>query len=176
MNKRRWFGGFGVLLLVAILFATWITVAAGDSPLPAPLVINNQTGSFIHLSLSGPQKFSFDVVPGWSTVRITGGVYHYSYSACGDGRKGAFEVVPSGARLNIASCRMVNVYIVNNTGDRLGLSLSGHKNYFFSLPEGTTRIRVLPGSYDFTAYGCGKTKTGVEGLTRGGKYWHFECN
>jgi hypothetical protein len=173
MNKRRW---FGLLLLGVLLFASSIPAGAADPVPTAPLVINNRSGFFIPVSLKGPQDYSFDAPREWSTKRIQKGVYHYTYNACGDKRKGAFEVTPSGARLVIYPCRTVNVRIVNHTGDRLGLSLLGPMNYFYSLPVGATTIKVLPGIYQFTGYACAKTTSGSMKLTSGGRTWEWDCN
>jgi hypothetical protein len=171
MNKRRWF--ILVTLAVFLLSAMSPALAAGSS-LKVPLVINNNAGQFIPVKLSGPADYSFDVPSGTSTKFVLNGLYHYSVSGCGDKKKGAVVTTPSGGKLNINICRPVNLYILNHTGARLGLSLVGPRNYFFSLPEGLTKLRVLGGTYDFTGYACGTTKSGGFKVS-GGNYWKWEC-
>lgn len=54
------------------------------------------------------------------------------------------------------------ISISNTTGGLVNLSLSGPAYYFFNLAAGDTTLSVCPGTYSFTAYGCGgATDTGT---------------
>jgi len=171
MSRRRWL--VIISLAVFLLAAVGVAVAVGSS-LTIPLTIKNNAGQFITVKLNGPQDYSFSAPPNASTKFVQNGLYRFSYSGCGDTIKGSLETTPSGGRLVINVCRPVNLTIVNNTGDRIGISLVGPRNYFFSQPEGRTVIRVLPGVYDFTGYYCNRTKSGSVKVS-GGKYWTWEC-
>jgi len=74
------------------------------------------------------------------------------------------------------SGKTVTIKVNNKTGGNITLTLSGPASYTFTLGPGTHKLKVLPGKYNWTAWGCGgasdsgtyNTKK-LEGLT-------FTCN
>ncbi|OGN74478.1 MAG: hypothetical protein A2X25_06220 [Chloroflexi bacterium GWB2_49_20] len=69
----------------------------------------------------------------------------------------------------------VQVSILNNTGGAVSLTLRGPCSYTFYLPTGNSSITVLPGSYSYTAYGCGgATSTGTRSMD-GSVEWTWFC-
>ncbi|MCS7009960.1 MAG: hypothetical protein N2049_01975 [Anaerolineales bacterium] len=49
----------------------------------APLYIQNDTGGYISLNLSGVTRFSFWLAPGYHTLQICPGMYSFTASGCG---------------------------------------------------------------------------------------------
>ncbi len=70
--------------------------------------------------------------------------------------------------------KTVSIKIINNTGGTLTLSLSGPASYNFTFAAGTRTIQVLPGTYTYTAWGCGDTMSGTKKLQKGFE-WTFYC-
>lgn len=70
----------------------------------------------------------------------------------------------------------IPILIVNDTGGNLSLSLSGPANYSFNIPPGRQNIYVIPGTYNYTAKGCGgAVESGTENLSRSGHEWKWWC-
>ncbi|MBA7490598.1 hypothetical protein ES702_01136 [subsurface metagenome] len=70
----------------------------------------------------------------------------------------------------------IPILIINNTGGNLSLSLSGPANYNFNIPPGQQNIYVIPGTYNYTARGCGgAVESGTENLSRSGHEWKWWC-
>ena len=69
----------------------------------------------------------------------------------------------------------VTVTIINDTGGTLTLSLSGPASYRFTFSPGRHTIQVVPGTYSYTAWGCGGASTsGTHNLSEGDE-WRFWC-
>jgi hypothetical protein len=69
----------------------------------------------------------------------------------------------------------VTVTIINDTGGTLTLSLSGPASYRFTFSPGRHTIQVVPGTYSYTAWGCGGASTsGTHDLSEGDE-WRFWC-
>ena len=64
----------------------------------------------------------------------------------------------------------VGVRIINNTGGSLTLNLSSPDAYSFTLQPGTNTIYVIPGTYNYTAWGCGTTASGTKKLSKGDEW------
>jgi hypothetical protein len=73
------------------------------------------------------------------------------------------------------SAETVNVTIINDTGGSVSLTLRGPCTYTFFIGTGNTTISILPGSYSYSAYGCGgATLTGSKSLGSGDE-WTWYC-
>jgi len=71
--------------------------------------------------------------------------------------------------------KTVSVRIKNDTGGNISISLSGPASYSFSFTPGNHTIQVLPGTYSYTAWGCGSSLSGTKKLSKGDE-WRFYCN
>jgi len=70
----------------------------------------------------------------------------------------------------------IPILVNNNTGGTLSLSLSGPASYNFSIPPGQQNIYVIPGTYNYTARGCGgAVESGTEDLSKSGNEWDWWC-
>lgn len=65
------------------------------------------------------------------------------------------------------------IEIENSTGAYVTLNLSGPAKYRFDLPTGITVLNVCPGSYSYTAWGCGGAKD--SGTINSGEAHEFYC-
>jgi len=76
-----------------------------------------------------------------------------------------------------ASCEgeTVPVSIINNTGGAVSLTLRGPCSYTFYVVGGSSSIAVLPGSYSYTAYGCGGTTLSGTRSLDGSIEWTWYC-
>jgi hypothetical protein len=68
-------------------------------------------------------------------------------------------------------CELSSIEIQNDTGAAMSLILSGPYSYSFWLGTCTTNISVCPGSYDYTAYGCGSSATGTMSSGGSHRFW-----
>lgn len=70
----------------------------------------------------------------------------------------------------------IPILVKNDTGGTLTLSISGPGNYNFSIPPGQQNIYVIPGTYNYTAKGCGgAVLSGTYDLSKSGDEWDFWC-
>ncbi len=63
--------------------------------------------------------------------------------------------------------------IINNTGGTVTLYLTGPAKFTFYVPTGTTTYNICPGSYSYTAYGCGGAS--INGTAKDGEEIEFWC-
>jgi hypothetical protein len=66
-----------------------------------------------------------------------------------------------------------SIAITNSTDGQLTLDLSGPASYEFTLGTGDTTLPVCPGSYSYTAYGCGSAS--ISGTINSGETHEFYC-
>lgn len=70
----------------------------------------------------------------------------------------------------------IPILVKNDTGGTLSLSLSGPATYNFSIPPGQQNIYVIPGTYNYTARGCGgAVESGMYDLSKSGDGWEWWC-
>ena len=158
--------------------------AGGTKNLPQ-LVIVNKDKTSVTVYISGPTYQMVVAKPGKTKVPISEGEYSFSFSTdCGGYQSGSIQVKKSGAQLIIPSCKAdktskgdkaAKVTIVNDTGSILTLILSGPAYYTFYLQPGKTKIDVLQGKYDYSAYGCSDSEYGSIRLRSGFK-WYWYCS
>ena len=57
------------------------------------ILIRNNTGGTLHLSLSGPAQYNFTILPGSHTISVVSGSYSYTGRGCGGATKsGTYEL------------------------------------------------------------------------------------
>ena len=79
-------------------------------------------------------------------------------------------------KLSYTCQKHIPILIINDTGGNLSLSLSGPANYNFNIPPGQQNIYVIPGTYNYTAKGCGgAVESGTENLSKSGHEWKWWC-
>ncbi len=61
--------------------------AAPDCKVDATIRINNQTGGYITIYLTGPASFTFNVPDGQQTISVCSGTYSYTAYGCGGASK-----------------------------------------------------------------------------------------
>jgi hypothetical protein len=69
----------------------------------------------------------------------------------------------------------VQVSILNNTRGAVSLTLRGPCSYTFYVVAGSSSITVLPGSYSYTAYGCGGAALSGTRSLDGTVEWTWYC-
>jgi len=69
----------------------------------------------------------------------------------------------------------VDVTIINDTGGAVSLTLRGPCTYTFYLGGGNTSITILPGSYSYSAYGCGGASINGTRDLGGSDEWTWYC-
>lgn len=158
--------------------------AGGSKKLPQ-LVIVNKNKTTVTVYVYGPAYNTIIAKPGKTKLPVSEGTYQYSFRTdCGGYQSGSIQVKKSGAQLLIPACKTdkagkgdkaAKVTIVNDTGSTLTLILSGPASYTFYLPPGKTKIDVLLGKYEYTAYGCSDSEFGSIRLRSGFK-WYWYCS
>jgi hypothetical protein len=69
----------------------------------------------------------------------------------------------------------VSISIKNETGGQVTLQLKGPCSYTFTLATGNSTINILPGTYSYTAYGCGGATLSGSKTFSGGDEWTWYC-
>lgn len=69
----------------------------------------------------------------------------------------------------------ISILIKNDTGGQVTLYLKGPCSYTFSISPGNTTINILPGTYSYTAYGCGGATLSGSKTFSGGDEWTWFC-
>lgn len=162
-----------------------VSMVAAISPVPAfasgaaavtpQIIINNKTTVAITVTLTGTQPYTIYALPGTTTQQVTAGMYKYSYKACGLTKKGTLNAKGRVAKLTIAACPSVTINIKNYGGTNLTINLNGPASFNFTVsPHSTYRIKIPKGTYDWTAYWCGGSKSGTHNFTNSGVWW-FTC-
>jgi hypothetical protein len=158
--------------------------AGGSKKLPQ-LVVVNKNKTTVTVYIYGPTYHTVVAKPGKTKLPVSEGTYQYSFNTdCGGYQSGSIQVKKSGAQLIIPACKTdkagkgdktVKVTIVNETSGTLTLILSGPANYTFYLQPGKTKIDVLQGKYEYSAYGCSDSEFGSVRLRSGFK-WYWYCS
>lgn len=70
----------------------------------------------------------------------------------------------------------VSILIKNETGGTLNLTLRGPAFYEFAFPPGNQTVQIVPGTYNYTARGCGgATESGTKTISEGTVDWRWWC-
>jgi len=71
--------------------------------------------------------------------------------------------------------KTITIKIINNTGGNITINLSGPASYSFTFGPGTHNMKVLPGTYSYTVWGCGTSTSGSKNLKKLDS-WTWYCN
>lgn len=189
MNKpSKWI----VLMSIVLLLSFALQPAAAMAAQPAAsgsttvrLVINNQTGANVNLSLSGASSYYFTLGAGKTSVEVLKGKYQYRYLACEANQTGTLEVKKANQKLVLKKCpaakkagskaaKTVKVSMINETGGTMTLILNGATSYRLTVPSGKSKISVEKGKYTYTVYAVCGTKTGTINI-RNRLRWSWRC-
>lgn len=123
---------------------------------------------------------------GWLKIKTTNGVEGWVSSELVDyelpcSQIPAASIPPTPIPLPTATAtksapqgKTVSIKVINDTGGTLSLSLSGPASYSFNFPPGNHTMQVLPGTYTYTAWGCGTSVSGTQKLSKGFE-WSWYC-
>lgn len=140
----------------------------------------NSTGAALYVYLTGPKSYTFYLPTGTTKVDVISGKYTIKYQACGQDKSAKLNA-KNNTNYALAKCKedksggQVKVTIKNNTGGSLTLYLSGPHSYYFSFSSGTSKMEIIGGKYDYTAYGCGTSISGTKTLKGNNINWTFWC-
>jgi hypothetical protein len=151
-------------IMVAVIFLVTVTpvIAAGDS---VKVVVENKSGSAGQLTLSGPQRYTFDLKAGKNRLEVEKGVYSYSFFGCGRYTYGTFNANKTNAKLTVdcvstVDTGLVSLKVNNRSGKEFTMILSGTAYYYFTVKIGANVFQVKPGQYTYTHYACTDEETG----------------
>ncbi len=167
--KRTWFS----LLMVLVIALTVVSPAAA-APKKWDLNIHNDTEEDVKVILTGPDDYSFTLLPGKWQKTVVEGTYKYSYGACGEKFSGEIKVEDDQQWLVIEPCGAVATYekfvVDSHLGEALTLQLVGPQTYNLSVSLGTNKfINLQTGFYSFKYTACGGDLTGFVQITKNGK-------
>jgi hypothetical protein len=156
----------GSLAAMLLLTAVAPAIAAPEATDGKVFVqFTNQTGSVVHITLTGPATVYLTLATGKTKSELVPGIYHYSYFACNSTLTGTFRAKHAGANLVLRKCPKVKgtgeakIKIKNETGATMVIYLTGPQYYTFYVATGTYSFKVQKGKYQYTAYGCGGAST-----------------
>jgi uncharacterized protein YraI len=72
------------------------------------------------------------------------------------------------------AAKTIRVKIINDTGGYITINLNGPAVYSFSFPPGNSDMWVIPGTYNYTTWGCGTSASGTQKLSEGFE-WKWYC-
>jgi hypothetical protein len=177
--------------IVLLLSFAW-QPAAAQAAQPATgsntalkLVINNQTGANVYLSLSGVNSYYFTLGAGKTSVEVLQGKYQYRYLACGANQTGTLEVKKANQKFVLKKCaadkkasskpaNTVKVNMINQSGGVMTMILSGPTTYRLTVPNGKSQFLVVKGKYTYTVYGVCGSKSGTVNI-RNRIRWRWWC-
>jgi hypothetical protein len=143
--------------------------------------VNNRASDGVILYLNGRSSYRFPLKYGTNKIEVVGGAYKYTYSACGKTYDGKIDT-RSKPSLKLEDCSggggefgQGRITVSNKTGATMTLSLTGPKNYYWTLQPGKVKFDIPNGTYTYRAYGCnGNSKTGTIKL-KGSLTWEWSC-
>jgi uncharacterized protein YraI len=94
--------------------------------------------------------------------------------ACSEIAKSSIPPVPTSVAQTSSCDASSSINISNDTGGSVTLYLSGPASYSFNLGTGESTVSVCPGSYSYTAYGCGGASE--TGNMSAGESHRFYCS
>lgn len=153
--------------------------SSGGSGKSPALTIDNKTGSSFYMTLTGPKTYTINVPTGKSTHTIEQGTYDVSYYACGEQKTDSVKIKKKGGTLKLdcakaKSEKEIAITINNQTGGTLYISLTGAKSYYFTVPQGKSKIFVVKGNYEYTVWASCGSKTGTINLLKK-TTWYWWC-
>lgn len=185
------------LVVVFSIFALVLgtAVPAMAAPVQAAIeykvLFQNRTGENVTIKLTGPKSVTLNLPKKSTTAKLPGGVYNYSYTACG-GKKfsGQLNVNRDGVLLSLLECKSqgtdlntkpetVKLVIINKTGSPLTFVFVGPQTYRFVVPVGKLPMYFAPGKYHWTSSGngCGGYSTDEGNINiKVGYSWTWYCN
>ena len=111
--------------------------------------------------------------PDGSTGWVSSTYVTYSL-ACSAIAQASIPPVPTPVA-QVSSCDLSSsIDITNDTGGTVTLYLSGPASYTFNLGTGDNTVSVCPGTYSYTAYGCGGASE--TGTMNAGESHRFYCS
>jgi len=166
--KKTWFSLVMVLTLALSLVGP-VSAAATKWDLN----IHNNTEEDVKIILTGPDDYSFTVLPGHWVKTVVEGEYKYSYGACGQKFSGEIKVEDDLQWLIIDPCGAAVEYakfvVDSHLGEGLTLQLVGPQSYDLSISLGQNKfIALQTGFYSFTYTACGGTNAGEVRITKNG--------
>lgn len=177
--------------IVLVLSYAWQPAAAlaaqpvASSSTTVKLVINNQTGANVYLSLSGTSIYYFTLGGGKTSLEVLKGKYQYRYLACGTTQTGTLQVKKANQKFVLKKCtaakgannkpaKTVKVNMINDTGGIMNMTLSGPTTYHFTIQTGKSQIFVMKGKYTYTVYGICGNDSGTINI-RSNTRWRWWC-
>lgn len=166
--KKTW---FSLLMVLAITLSMVGPVSAAATKWD--LNIHNDTEEDVKIILTGPDDYSFTVLPGKWVKTVVEGDYKYSYGTCGEKFSGEITVEDDLQWLVIDPCGAAPEYakfvVDSHLGEGLTLQLVGPQSYDLSISLGQNKfIALQTGFYTFTYTACGGSNTGELRITKNG--------
>ena len=166
--KKTWFS-----LLMALVIALTV-IAPASAATKWDLNIHNDTEEDVKVILTGPEDYSFTLLPGKFIKTVVEGDYKYSYGACGQKFSGEVTVEDDLQWIIIEPCSATPLYekfvVDSHLGDALTLQLVGPQTYDLAISLGTNKfISLQTGWYTFKYTACGGDLTGLVHITKNGK-------
>jgi hypothetical protein len=177
--------------IMLVLSYAWLPAAAmaaqpvASSDATVKLVINNQTGANVYLSLSGTSTYYFTLGGGKTSVEVLKGKYQYRYQSCGTTQTGMLQVKKANQKFVLKKCtpakganskpaKTVKVNMINDTGGIIYMTLSGTTTYRLTIQTGKSQIFVMKGKYTYTVYGTCGNKSGTINIQNSTR-WRWWC-
>jgi uncharacterized protein YraI len=118
---------------------------------------------------------------GWLEVKMPDGqtgwvsATYLTYNlACSDIAKSSIPPAPTSVAQSSSCDASSSIVITNDTGGSVTLYLNGPASFSFNLGTGESTVSVCPGSYSYTAYGCGGASE--TGNMSNGESHRFYCS
>lgn len=160
-------------VIVALLLVAVTPVLAATTKWD--LNIHNNTEDDVKLKLSGPEDYSFTVIPGKIYKTVEEGTYDYSYTACGEKFSGEITVKDDEQWLIIESCGETPIFakfvVDSRIPSAITLHMVGPQSYDLAIDALANNkfLEIQAGDYVYSYDGCGGTYGGEIRVTKNGK-------
>jgi hypothetical protein len=160
-------------------------IAAVNAAKVPKLIVNNKTGQNLTLTLDGPKYYTLVVPPGKTTFEVEQGKYTYSHYGCGTvAQTDVITVKKAGYTLKLTcagnkkagnAAKTPKLSVKNSAGTSVTLTLTGPKNYTFTVPNGKSNFEVEQGNYTYSYSACGAEQSGKVNVKKSGANLKITC-
>lgn len=163
-----------VLAIALALILVVVTVQPVLAAKEYVLLVHNNTEGKVKVNLSGPEKYSFTVDPGWTEKLVVEGDYEYNFPGCSGKDEGDITVDKDNVVLLIPKCGAPTSYakfvVDSHLPGTITVTMTGADDIALEISLGKNRFpQMVVGYYQYSYDACGQTLGGEIRVTKNGQ-------